>query len=223
MDEQAKKVSLRAINYGLFVLTAADGDELAGAGVNWLSQASFSPPLIMTAVKNDNHAHQLIDRKGSFAVNVLGKDDRDVAMAFFRSTKVEGDTINGYRFERGPTTGAPLLLDLPYWFEVQVTDAVKRGDHTVFVGEVTEARGAGRVRGPDRPSPHGDELRRLTRAGLPAECHTSGSPTRTPGPAALSMVASGCNSASRFGASAAGGWGWPRRLRLLGRPTRRRP
>lgn len=139
MEEQAKKVSLRAINYGLFVLTAADGDELAGAGVNWLSQASFSPPLIMTAVKNDNHAHELIDRKGAFAVNVLGKDQRDVAMAFFRPTKVEADTINGYRFERGPTTGAPLLVDLPYWFEAQVTDTIRRGDHTVFVGEVTDA------------------------------------------------------------------------------------
>jgi flavin reductase (DIM6/NTAB) family NADH-FMN oxidoreductase RutF len=27
-------------------------------------------------------------------------------------------------------------LDLPAWFEARVTDAVKRGDHTVFVGEV---------------------------------------------------------------------------------------
>ncbi|MBO0886516.1 MAG: flavin reductase [Acidimicrobiales bacterium] len=139
MDEQAKKVSLRAINYGLFVLTAADGDELAGAGVNWLSQASFAPPLVMTAVKSDNHTHDLIDRTQTFAVNVIGKDQLDVAMAFFRPTTVEGDTINGYRFERGPTTRAPLLVDLPYWFEARVTDTIRRGDHTVFVGEVTEA------------------------------------------------------------------------------------
>ena len=41
MDPQAKKTALRAINYGLSVLTAADGDECAAAGVNWLSQASF--------------------------------------------------------------------------------------------------------------------------------------------------------------------------------------
>ena len=47
MDPQAKKVALRAINYGLYVLTAKDGDELAAASVNWLSQASFEPPLIM--------------------------------------------------------------------------------------------------------------------------------------------------------------------------------
>ena len=36
-------------------------------------------------------------------------------------------------------TGAPLLLELPAWFEAQVTDAVKQGDHTVYVAEVVEA------------------------------------------------------------------------------------
>ena len=30
--------------------TVADGDQLGAAGVNWLSQASFDPPLIMAAV-----------------------------------------------------------------------------------------------------------------------------------------------------------------------------
>jgi flavin reductase (DIM6/NTAB) family NADH-FMN oxidoreductase RutF len=46
LDPQAKKVALRAINYGLYVVTAKQGDELAAAGVNWLTQASFEPPLL---------------------------------------------------------------------------------------------------------------------------------------------------------------------------------
>jgi flavin reductase (DIM6/NTAB) family NADH-FMN oxidoreductase RutF len=52
---------------------------------------------------------------------------------------VEGNRINGYLFEPGPQTGAPLLVDLPTWFEARVTDAVKRGDHTIFVAEVINA------------------------------------------------------------------------------------
>ena len=139
MDPQDKKVALRAINYGLYVLTALDGDEFAAAGVNWLSQASFDPPLIMVGVKTDNDSHAIIERTGAFAVNVLGEDQLDIGKAFFRTTVVEGDTLNGYRFERGPETGAPLLVDLPYWFEARVTDTVKRGDHTVFVAEVVGA------------------------------------------------------------------------------------
>ena len=139
MDPQDKKVALRAINYGLSVLTSIDGDEVGAAGVNWLSQASFDPPLIMVAVKSDSDTHALIERSGVLAVNVLGEDQLDVGKAFFRTSTVEGDTINGYRFEGGPETGAPVLVDLPYWFEARVTDTVARGDHTVFVAEVVGA------------------------------------------------------------------------------------
>jgi flavin reductase (DIM6/NTAB) family NADH-FMN oxidoreductase RutF len=139
MDPQAKKVALRAINYGLYVLTAIDGDQVGAAGVNWLTQTSFDPPLIAAAVKADNDSHAIIDKTGAFAVNVLGEDQLDIGKAFFRTTTVEGDTLNGYRFEPGPETGAPLLVDLPYWFEARVTDAIKRGDHTVFVAEVVNA------------------------------------------------------------------------------------
>jgi len=139
VDAQAKKTALRAINYGLYVLTAIDGEEVGAAGVNWLTQASFEPPLIVAAVKSDSDSHAIIERTGAFAVNVLAEDQLDVGKAFFRTTKVEGDTLNGYRFEPGPETGAPLLVDLPYWFEVRVTDTVPRGDHTVFVAEVVNA------------------------------------------------------------------------------------
>jgi flavin reductase (DIM6/NTAB) family NADH-FMN oxidoreductase RutF len=139
LDAQAKKVALRAINYGLYVVTAVDGDEYSAAGINWLSQASFEPPLIMVGVKTDSDTHRIVEKTGSFAVNVLAADQLDVGKAFFRTTKVEGDELNGYKFEPGPGTGAPLLVDLPYWFEARVTDRVERGDHSVFVGEVVNA------------------------------------------------------------------------------------
>jgi flavin reductase (DIM6/NTAB) family NADH-FMN oxidoreductase RutF len=95
--------------------------------------------LIAAAVKTDNDTHRLIERTGTFAVNVLGEDQLDIGKAFFRSATLEGDTINGHPFEAGPETGAPLLVELPYWFEARVTDTVRRGDHTVFVAEVVNA------------------------------------------------------------------------------------
>lgn len=139
MDPQAKKVALRAINYGLYVLTAIDGDDVGAAGVNWLTQVSFEPPLIAAAVKTDSDTHRIIQTTGRFAVNVLAEDQLDIAKAFFRTVTLEGDQIGGHRFEPGPETGAPLLVELPYWFEAKVTDKVERGDHTVLVAEVVNA------------------------------------------------------------------------------------
>ncbi|MFV0316828.1 MAG: flavin reductase family protein [Microthrixaceae bacterium] len=139
MDSEHKKLALRAINYGLFVVTANQGDSYAAAGTNWLSQASFEPPLVMAGLKAGGGAAELAIESGSFAVNVLGADQLDVGKAFFRSTEVEGDKINGQVFEPGPTTGSPLILATPYWFECRVTDKIERGDHTIVVGEVVDA------------------------------------------------------------------------------------
>lgn len=139
MDPEVKKRTLRLLTYGLYVLTAAEGDEVAAGTVNWLSQASFEPPLVMVGIKADSRIHELIERSGAFAVNILSADQKDVAAAFFRPSQVEDGRINGYAFEPGPETGAPLLIDLPAWFEARVTDVVKRGDHTVFVAEVVNA------------------------------------------------------------------------------------
>ena len=46
MDPAAKKTALRMIPYGLYVLTAENADgQTAAATVNWVTQASFEPPL----------------------------------------------------------------------------------------------------------------------------------------------------------------------------------
>ncbi len=94
-DPDIKKQSLRQITCGLHVLSA-QSEEAAGAGtVNWLSQASFDPPLIMAAAKADSGLHSVIEKSGAFAVNFLSADQKDMAQDFFRPTEVAGNKING--------------------------------------------------------------------------------------------------------------------------------
>jgi flavin reductase (DIM6/NTAB) family NADH-FMN oxidoreductase RutF len=81
----------------------------------------------------------MIPASGSFAVNVLADDQVDVAKAFFRSTEVDGDLINGHRFERGVASGAAILDAVPWWFECRLTGSLEGGDHTIYVGEVIGA------------------------------------------------------------------------------------
>ncbi|MCS7142324.1 MAG: flavin reductase family protein [Aigarchaeota archaeon] len=138
MDQEVKRRVLRLLTYGLYVLTTRHGDEISASTVNWVSQASFTPPLLMLAIKRGSRTHELIERSNTFVLNILGSDQKDVAQSFFKETTVEGNRINGLPFEPGPITGAPVLTELPAWVECKVRSAVKDGDHTVFVAEVVE-------------------------------------------------------------------------------------
>ncbi|HEV8532159.1 MAG TPA: flavin reductase family protein [Methylomirabilota bacterium] len=138
MDANVKKSVLRMIPYGLFVLTAKGKDDAVAAGtVNWVTQASFAPPLIVVGVKTDSHAHAAIKHSQAFALNVLGKDQGPMAFTFFKPAALEGQTISGEPFRWG-TTGAPILERTPAAIECRLVDSVERGDHSIFVGEVVE-------------------------------------------------------------------------------------
>jgi flavin reductase (DIM6/NTAB) family NADH-FMN oxidoreductase RutF len=138
MDPAIKKKALRMITYGLFVATSRDDSGPAAGTINWISQSSFTPPLIMVAIKGDSALHRAITASRTFIVHVVGKDQKDLATAFFRGAELSGDRLNGYGIESSPN-GIPLLVDPPAWFECRVVNEVRGGDHTVFVAEVTEA------------------------------------------------------------------------------------
>ncbi|MFN8543763.1 MAG: flavin reductase family protein [Candidatus Binatia bacterium] len=128
------------IPYGLYVLTGeADGGAAAAATVNWVTQVSFVPPLVVVGVKADSSAHAVIKEARRFALNVLGKSQGDVAYKFFKPAQRDGETIAGERVTRGGN-GAPLLASAAAALECTLIDTVERGDHSVFVGEVTGAR-----------------------------------------------------------------------------------
>src|SRR2546427_4601434 len=59
MDEAAKKTVLRSFPYGLYAVTVAHGGEEHGMTANWVTQASFEPPMVVVAVENTS---KTIDR-----------------------------------------------------------------------------------------------------------------------------------------------------------------
>jgi flavin reductase (DIM6/NTAB) family NADH-FMN oxidoreductase RutF len=139
MDTDAKKTALRMIPYGLYVLTAEtkDGD-IAAATVNWVTQASFEPPLLVVGVKADSETYRVLSAAGAFALNVLAKGQNDVATSFFKQATREGSTINDEHFHAG-ATGSPILVSTPAYVECRVLERIERGDHAIVVGEVVEA------------------------------------------------------------------------------------
>ncbi len=139
LEPETRKSVLRMIPYGLYILTArGENDQVAAAAVNWVTQASFKPPLVAVAVRADSNAHALIQQSGFFALNMLGKTQAGAAFAFFKPTVVEGMTLSGEAFHYGET-GSPILESVPAWVECKVAGSQTLGDHTLFMGEVIHA------------------------------------------------------------------------------------
>ena len=130
--------ALRKFSYGFYIVSARSGNYLAAGAVNWLSQASFHPPLIMMAIKEDSHLHEYISRSGAFAVSVVGEEQEHILPEFFKATNVEGNKINGLPFADG-MTGSPVFVDLPASVECKVVEKISMGDHSIFVGEIVNA------------------------------------------------------------------------------------
>jgi flavin reductase (DIM6/NTAB) family NADH-FMN oxidoreductase RutF len=101
MDDAHKKTALRMIPYGLCVMTAENGGEVAAVTVNWVTQTSFNPPLVAVRVKTDSGAYGLSRQTGLFALNILGKGQQGPALAFFKPAQREGNTINGELYRVG--------------------------------------------------------------------------------------------------------------------------
>ena len=62
------------IQYGLFVLTAREGDKDNGCIINTASQVTSTPCQISIAVNKDNYTHDMIQRTKEFNVSVIAEN-----------------------------------------------------------------------------------------------------------------------------------------------------
>ncbi len=151
MDNEAKKTALRMFPYGLSVLTAKDEEaRFAAASLNWVTQASFQPPQLVVCLRKDSATLSVVEGAGKFALNMLGKDQGQLAFAFFKHVdEVEGK-LGGVSYQL--IQGIPVLDPVPAYVLCRVVGSMGEGDHSVILAEVIDA--SVRVDVPGRP----DEL-----------------------------------------------------------------
>lgn len=137
MDEQERKTALRMIPYGLYVMTATGQDNApAGATINWVTQTSFSPPLLALGVKSDSGVYAAARASGHFVLNILGKGQQGAAFTFFKPAVLEDGKLSGEAVGWA-ANGAPILKSAPAAVECRVAQVVELGDHHTIVAEVT--------------------------------------------------------------------------------------
>jgi flavin reductase (DIM6/NTAB) family NADH-FMN oxidoreductase RutF len=131
--------ALKELTTGIYVLTVREGDIRHGMSSSWVTQVSGEPPLIMASVDRGHYSHAVIERTGSFGLNVVGRESKRLEDYFYSPASRGRDNLGGFPYLDAPS-GVPLLYEALASFECAVTAAHPAGDHTLFVAEVRSAR-----------------------------------------------------------------------------------
>jgi flavin reductase (DIM6/NTAB) family NADH-FMN oxidoreductase RutF len=137
MDQNLKKQVLRTFTYGLYAVSCASEGEVNIFTANWLTQASFEPPLIAISVENISKSLPMILRSRIFTVNVLRSGERELAGRLGKSALQHPDKLTHIAFHLGPN-GCPILDNALAWIACEVRHTAEAGDSTLIVAEVVE-------------------------------------------------------------------------------------
>lgn len=141
LDQAAKKKVLRDMTYGLYAVTAAHEGERGVFTANWLSQASFDPPLVMLSVENDSSTLPLIRDSGIFAICPFDSSQKALAAALGKPKSRAGDKFATLDLAVVDTaSGIPALADALGYLVCAVRSEAPAGDSVVFIAEVIEAQ-----------------------------------------------------------------------------------
>lgn len=138
MDPNTKKQALRTFTYGLYAVSCADKGVVNIFTANWLTQASFDPPLLAVSVENDSKSLGMILHSCVFTVNVYRSNERELAGKLGKSAMQHPDKLNGIEYDLG-ANGCPILRDALAWVACEVKHTVPAGDSTLIIAEIVDA------------------------------------------------------------------------------------
>lgn len=134
------KKAMYKLSYGLFMLTARDGEKDNGCIINTAIQAASEPNQLSICVNKANYTHDMIERTGKFTVSVLSEQaDFELFKHFgFQS----GRDVDKFTNFTGCARGADGLYYITEgtnaYISVTVDKTVDLGSHTMFIGEITD-------------------------------------------------------------------------------------
>lgn len=129
------------LTYGLFVLSARDGDKDNGCIINTATQLTSSPSVISIAVNKNNLTRDMILNTEKFNLSVL---DKTVPFEIFKRFGYQSgktvDKLDGFSdFERTPDGLFYLKKHTNAVLNCEVTSSRELSTHTLFIAYVNTA------------------------------------------------------------------------------------
>ena len=128
------------LSYGLFVLTAKNGEKDNGCIINTAIQAASTPNQISICVNKANYTHDMILSTRKFTISVISqKADFELFKHFGFQSGKDVDKFKNYSFCKRGSNGIMYITEGTNAFiSVKVAKTEDLGSHTMFVGEITD-------------------------------------------------------------------------------------
>ncbi len=146
--EPAAAEAFRRIPYGIYVLTAGHEAQFEALVVSWVSQVSYSPPLLMVTLRRNRKALPSLRETGLFSLSLLRKEQAALVSRLKGPRPDPGPSI----YAGGDRRGWPPVVEgcQAYW-RCKLLSTQEAGDHVLCLGEVESAA----------PGPEGSALTTL--------------------------------------------------------------
>lgn len=130
--------SLFQLSYGIYLITAHDGDKNAGCLVNTVFQITAEPIRVAVSVSKENQTHEYIRAGGTVAVNVVDEQAESPLLGKFgyRSGR-ELDKFAGLACRRDENGDMLIEEGIVSQFSCKVLKELDMDTHTIFVCDVT--------------------------------------------------------------------------------------
>lgn len=133
MNDREFRSAMGKFATGITIVTTEIDDEIFGMTANAFISVSLDPPLILVSVDKKASMHDRLKKAGQFAVSILNKDQADISMHFAKQKRM--DSIDDH-FEN--LDGQTVIKEALSKMACRLHDAIPAGDHTLFIGEITE-------------------------------------------------------------------------------------
>ena len=127
------------LSYGLFILTAKDGEKDNGCIVNTVGQVTSQPNRISLTVNKANYTHDMILKTKEFNVSVLAENSKFETYRHwgFQSGR-NTDKLESISFKRSANGLVYIADETNASLSAKVVSTLDLGTHTLFIADVTD-------------------------------------------------------------------------------------
>ena len=127
------------LTYGLFVLTAKDGDKDNGCIINTAMQVTAEPNRIIIVVNKQNYTHDMIMKTKEFNVSMIDTEaDFELFKHFGFQSGRDVDKMSDVSFSRSKNGVAYLNEMVNGYISGKVISTTDLGSHTMFLAAVVD-------------------------------------------------------------------------------------